>query len=76
MVRRFYRGPCSLENVANKSLKPPGAQCYPRHACPLYVSLFMQVYDGPQAASLLVRQGVKMHFLACKIMHLMHARVF
>ncbi|RJK62229.1 hypothetical protein CMV60_22995 [Serratia marcescens] len=48
--------------TANKSLKPPGAQCYPRHACPLYVSLFMQVHDGPQAASLLVRQGVKNAF--------------
>lgn len=62
MVRRFYLGPCSLENAANKSLKPLGAQCYPRLACPLYVSIFMQVHEGPQAASLLVRQGVKNAF--------------
>lgn len=24
----------------------PGAQYYPRLACPLYVSLFMQVHNG------------------------------
>ncbi len=53
MVRRFYLGPWSLENAANKSLKPPGAQCYPRLACPLYMSLFMQVHERPQAALLL-----------------------
>ncbi|BEM51544.1 hypothetical protein SME20J_02310 [Serratia marcescens] len=55
MVRRFYRGPCSLENAANKSLKPSGAQCYPRLACPLYVSLFMQVHEKAQTAPLLAR---------------------
>jgi hypothetical protein len=26
------------------------AQCYPRHACPLYASLFMQVHDAGRAA--------------------------
>ncbi len=62
MVRRFYRGPCSLENAANKSLKPPGAQCYPRLACPLYMSLFMQVHERPQAALLLAWQGIKNAF--------------
>jgi len=29
------------------------AQCYPRHACPLYVSLFKQLHAQTQAASAL-----------------------
>lgn len=72
MVRRFYRGPCSLENAANKSLKPPGAQCYPRHACALSVSLFMHLHEGPQVAPLLVRQGIK-HASFCMQNHAPYA---
>jgi len=32
------------------------AQCYPRHACPLYVSLFMHVHVLPLSAPALALQ--------------------
>lgn len=35
-----------------------GAQCSPRHACPLRGALLMQVHEVAQAAPVLVRQGV------------------
>ncbi|HEJ0180624.1 TPA: hypothetical protein SLO90_001308 [Citrobacter koseri] len=36
-----------------------GAQCSPRHACPLPGALLMQVHEGAQAAPVLVRRGVE-----------------
>ncbi|HEI9794925.1 TPA: hypothetical protein ACH2JW_002138 [Serratia marcescens] len=41
---------------------PLRAQCYPRLACALHVSLFMQLPGWPQAASVLVRLGMKNAF--------------
>ncbi|KEM43187.1 hypothetical protein AB24_0927 [Escherichia coli 6-537-08_S1_C1] len=29
----------------NFTISPRGARSYPRHACPLYVVVFMQVHD-------------------------------
>ncbi|TPV37785.1 hypothetical protein FJW01_19360 [Pantoea deleyi] len=34
------------------------AQCYPRHACPLCASLFMQLHTTPKTAPLLALRGV------------------
>ena len=36
-----------------------GAQCSPRHACPLKRSLLMQVHEPTQAAPVLVLRGIK-----------------
>ena len=47
---RFY-----YENEFNNA----GAQCSPRHACPLQGALLMQVHNGLQAAPVLARRGVK-----------------
>lgn len=38
------------------------AQYFPRLACALHVSLFMQLHERPQAAPVLVRQGMKSAF--------------
>ncbi|MEB6224888.1 hypothetical protein [Pantoea anthophila] len=34
-----------------------GAQCYPRHACPLYAPFFMQVHDAGRAAPGMAQTG-------------------
>ena len=47
---RFY-----YENEFNNA----GAQCSPRHACPLPGALLMHVHEGTQAAPVLVRRGVE-----------------
>ena len=47
---RFY-----YENEFNNA----GAQCSPRHACPLPGALLMQVHEGTQATPVLVRRGVE-----------------
>ncbi|WP_157765452.1 hypothetical protein [Serratia sp. BW106] len=57
------------------SLNTDCAQCYPRLACPLLVSLFMQLHDGLQTAPALGRQedrkgiiGMQIHApYACKL---------
>jgi len=36
-----------------------GAQCSPRHACPLRGALLMQAHEGAQAAPVLVLRGVE-----------------
>jgi len=43
------------------------AQCYPRLACPLLVSLFMQLHDGPQTAPALGRQGDRKGIIGMQI---------
>lgn len=47
-----------------------GAQCSPRHACPLRGALLMQAHEGAQAAPVLVRGGWKIQSFACKAMQL------
>ncbi|MGQ5734988.1 hypothetical protein ACUNI2_24795 [Serratia sp. IR-2025] len=46
-------------NIINHFLS---AQCYPRLACALHVSLFMQLHERPQASPVLVRLGMKCAF--------------
>jgi hypothetical protein len=58
--------------TTNKSLKPLGAQCYPRLACALSVSLFMHLHERLQAAPLLVQQGIK-HASSCMQNHAPYA---
>ena len=35
------------------SIELLSARSYPRHACPLYGVVFMQVHDGPESAPVL-----------------------
>ncbi|QDI49368.1 hypothetical protein FG173_22020 [Serratia marcescens] len=49
------------------------AQCYPRLACPLNVSLLMHLHDPARSAPALAQRGKKHTGSSCDFMHLMHA---
>jgi len=58
-----------------KHVCTPRAQCYPRHACPLYASLFMQVHVLPLNAPALALQTLsdpiwimRIHASLCTLM--------
>jgi len=53
-----------------------GAQCYPRHACPLYALLFMQVHVRSGPRPVWPERGKAVHVFSCKSMHAMHASLF
>ncbi|HED2348521.1 hypothetical protein [Serratia marcescens] len=59
--------------MSNKKLNyHASAQYFPRLACALHVSLFMQLHERPQAAPVLAWQGIKNAF-SCMQNHALHA---
>jgi hypothetical protein len=47
-----------------------GAQCYPRHACPLYVPLLMQLHFFDKASQGLKSSYSQRYFISCRKMHI------
>ncbi|MBO0362368.1 hypothetical protein JQS65_10705 [Yersinia enterocolitica subsp. palearctica] len=43
-------------------LKHPRAQCYPRHACPLYEAVFMQVHDTAETTMALTLDEINLEY--------------
>jgi len=49
---------CNLINFIISSTLTLSARSYPRHACPLYVVVFMQVHDISKSPPLLAGRGI------------------